>query len=209
MKIIAINGSHRPGRGTAVLLSEALSAAQSRGASTELIELSKLSIGYCAGCNACLRTDACTLRDDMDLLYGKMREADGIIFGTPDYFSNVSARMKCMIDRTRPLHMVENTLKDKAAGIVVTAGLNNCGAETAVDVLARFCLAHEMHLLNPRVGGPVRSAYVTAIQMSGVSSEGMIEYRRSPAYDPIAIEGARHLGATMVAFLGRLAPEIL
>ena len=42
MRILAINGSHRPGKGTAALLQAALDAAQGAGAETELVELARL-----------------------------------------------------------------------------------------------------------------------------------------------------------------------
>ena len=54
MKILAINGSHRAGQNTAFLLNLALEEARSKGADTELIELSELNIEYCNGCNRCL-----------------------------------------------------------------------------------------------------------------------------------------------------------
>ena len=92
MRILAINGSHRPGKGTAALLQAALDAAQGAGAETEFVELARLDIGYCIGCNACLAKPACTLSDDMDGLVAKMKAADGIIVGSPDYFANVAVR---------------------------------------------------------------------------------------------------------------------
>ena len=70
MRILAINGSHRPGKGTAALLQAALDAAQGAGAETEFVELARLDIGYCIGCNACLAKPACTLSDD-NALKGK------------------------------------------------------------------------------------------------------------------------------------------
>ena len=75
MRILAINGSHRLGKGPAALLLAALDAAQSAGAETELVELARLDIGYCIGCNACLAKPACTLSDDMDGLVAKMKAA--------------------------------------------------------------------------------------------------------------------------------------
>ena len=89
MKILAINGSHRAGENTAKLLGWALEEAAALGAETELVELSELDIEYCVGCNKCLFGPKCTLDDDMTELKEKMLEADGIILGSPDYFSNV------------------------------------------------------------------------------------------------------------------------
>lgn len=108
MNILGINGSHRVGKSTSTLLKKALASAQECGADVDIVELAQVDINYCIGCNTCLRSSSCALHDDMDGLYSKMCNADGIVLASPNYFANVSARMKCFIDRTRPLHMVEN-----------------------------------------------------------------------------------------------------
>ena len=127
MNILAINGSHRAGKGTAALLNAVLESAGHQGATCELIELSHLDIRFCSGCNACLGRNRCAMHDDMDLLYDKMMRADGIVLGSPVYFGTVSARMKNFMDRTRPLHMVDNALAGKVGGMVTCAGLPDCG----------------------------------------------------------------------------------
>ena len=127
MKVLGINGSHRAGKGTAALLGAALEAAAAAGADTELVELSKLDIGFCIGCNRCMAQTSCALTDDMDELYGKMRAADAILLASPDYFGTVSARTKNFMDRTRPFHMVENVLAGKLGGGLATAGGEKSG----------------------------------------------------------------------------------
>ena len=99
--------------------------------SGELVELSRLDIGFCIGCNRCLTGAGCTLADDMNDLYEKLRDADVVLLASPDYFGTVSARMKNFMDRTRPFHMVENVLAGKVGGALSTAGLNNCGERDA------------------------------------------------------------------------------
>lgn len=101
MNIVAINGSHRAGKGTAALLQAVLDATGRQGARGELVELSELDIRFCVGCNACMGKNRCGLHDDMDALYEKLLRADGIVLGSPVYFGTVSARMKNFMDRTR------------------------------------------------------------------------------------------------------------
>lgn len=203
MRILAINGSHRPGKGTAALLQTALDAARDAGAETELVELARLDIGYCVGCNACLAKPACALSDDMDGLVEKMKAADGIVLGSPDYFANVTARMKTFIDRTRPLHMTANALKGKVAGAVTTSGLVDCGAEETLGALDRFFATHEMLVVHPRPAGPVLANGTAASQFAGLDDEGRIRWRRIQD-DRTAFAFARRLGADMVELLKRL-----
>ena len=204
MKVLGINGSHRPGKGTSALLSAALQAAHDKGAQVELVELAELNIGYCIGCNACLGKAECALHDDMDALYAKMREADGIILASPDYFSNVTARMKTFMERTRPFHMVENALKGKVGGLVASAGLNDCGIEETMGVMDRWFATHEMLVVHPRLAGPVLGAGAAATQYAGYDAEKGRERWRRVEDDEVAFATARQLGCDMAALIERL-----
>lgn len=205
MKILAINGSHRPGKGTAGLLQEALDEAASRGAEVELVELSQLDIGYCVGCNACLARQACTLEDDMNELVEKMLAADGIILGSPVYCASVTGRMKTFIDRTRPLHMVSNALKGKVGAAIATAGLPDCGIEDTMCYLDRVFAVHEMIAVHPRPAGPVLANGPKATQFAGYDAEtSRIRWRRTQD-DEIGTLFAKQLGADMVDLLQRLS----
>lgn len=202
MYILGINGSHRAGKGTSLLLRAALDAAVGAGAQTELVELSALDIGYCAGCNACLARTTCALSDDMDALVEKMRSADGILLGSPVYFGNVTARMKTFIDRTRPLHMAENALAGKVGGAVVTAGLPDCGAEGTLAVLDAFFATHEMIAVHPRPAGPVLRGGVIATQLAGFS-EGGRPCWQSTKDDQVALKFAAQLGRDVAGLIAR------
>lgn len=203
MKILAFNGSHRAGKGTASLIRAAFEEAEAKGCETELVELSQCDIGYCIGCNRCMAKPECTVHDDMQGLYEKMRAADGIILGSPNYFANVTARMKCFMDRTRPLHMTANALKGKVGGIVATTGLSNCGGEEAVGAMQRWFQIHEMLLVQPRPEGEVRANFALGSMFRGLE-DGRVKWRRIDD-DEIALLFARQLGRDMVALMEKLA----
>lgn len=204
MNILAINGSHRAGKGTAALLRAVLDAAEHQGARGELIELSELDIRFCKGCNACMSKNRCALHDDMDLLVEKMLRADGIVLGSPVYFGNVTARMKCFMDRTRPLHMVDNALAGKVGGMVTCAGLPDCGCQEALSCMDRFMAEHEMLVVHPRPLGPVTGSGVAATQLACFNEAGDPEWRSVKA-DVKAFERARRLGHDMVNLVARLS----
>ncbi len=204
MRILAINGSHRPGKGTATLLQAVLDAAKEEGADVELIELSQLNIGFCVGCNTCMGKPYCPIDDDMHEVVSKMLEADGIVLGSPDYFSNVSSRMKAFMERTRPLHMIENALKGKIGGAVVTAGLPDCGAEKTLAELNHFFAIQEVTTVNPRPAGPVAGNGPIATQFAGLDETGRTRWRNVKA-DSTGFAFARQLGKDMVKLIERLA----
>jgi len=118
MKILGLSCSPRKGGNTVILLEEALSGAQQEGAETELFSVSGKDIRPCDGCYAC-RTGKCHIKDDMQPLYDKMVEADGIIFGTPIYYYSMTGQAKIIIDRMLAL---ERRLANKVGGVIVVAG---------------------------------------------------------------------------------------
>lgn len=103
MKIIAINGSPRKSWNTATLLKKALEGAASKGAETELINLYDLKYSGCISCFACKRKDGehgkCAVKDDLTPILEKLKTVDAIVFGSPIYYMNITARMGAFLER--------------------------------------------------------------------------------------------------------------
>ena len=122
MKILGLSCSPREQGNTENLLSEALKGSQKEGAEIELYSVSGKTIEPCQGCGACRDKGECRIKDDMQNLYNKLLDSDGIVFGTPVYFYTMTAQAKAIIDRTIGLTRPERTLANKVAGIVVVGG---------------------------------------------------------------------------------------
>ena len=99
MKIIGITSSPHENGNTAKLLKAALDNAASKGAETEYVDLTKLTIHPCKGCNYCKAHDTCIQKDDFAEVAGKIVGADGILLGSPVYFFDINAQEKTLIDR--------------------------------------------------------------------------------------------------------------
>jgi multimeric flavodoxin WrbA len=122
MKILGISCSPHIEGNTVTLLREALIGVQTEGAEAELYSVAGKNIQPCEGCGACFERGVCKVKDDMQELYDKILSADGIIFGTPVYFWDMTAQAKAVIDRTFSLNRPEKSLANKVGGIVVVAG---------------------------------------------------------------------------------------
>jgi len=122
MNIIAICGSPRKGN-TEFVLKRILTKAEELGSSVELVLLREKRIEFCNGCLSCDSTGKCNVRDDMQLIYPKLESADLIIFGSPNYFSNMTGMMKNFIDRLNPFY-TSKKLKNKKVVAVVVGGSN-------------------------------------------------------------------------------------
>lgn len=67
----------------------------------EYVFLSEYHLEFCQGCKLCFDKgeEFCPLKDDRDILLEKLEHSDGVIFATPNYAFQVSARMKNFLDR--------------------------------------------------------------------------------------------------------------
>lgn len=117
MKILGIVCSPRLGGNTEIMVKKVLASAQEEGAETELVTIAKKTILPCDACESCRKTDKCHLDDDMQDIYKKLLEADGIIFGSPVFYWTVTAQAKALIDRTFVLSK-GHKLKGKAVGVI-------------------------------------------------------------------------------------------
>ena len=120
MKVLGILCSSRKNGNTAVLLQEALTSAKDCGAETELLTTGDKSLKPCDGCYACSETGKCHIKDDMQEIYLKLLDADGIIWGTPVYFFSATAQAKIIIDRSYALY-VDSKLINKVGGVIAVA----------------------------------------------------------------------------------------
>jgi len=107
MKVIGICGSPRKGN-TEWMLVRLLEGVAQCGIDTELILLRDKDIKGCDGCLTCEtggkeRKGVCRIQDDMQQIYPKLVEADGLAFGTPVYFEMLSGLLKNFMDRTCPI----------------------------------------------------------------------------------------------------------
>lgn len=113
MKILGIMGSPRIKGNTDLLLGEALKGAQSQPLEVEKLVVDKLKIGPCREYYACLKDGNCAIKDDMDEIYPRLLDADGIIVASPIFFYSVSAQLKMLIDRCQALWARKYILKQE------------------------------------------------------------------------------------------------
>ena len=106
MNIYAINGSPRKNKNTVTLLKSALDGVVSAKPEvrTELIHINDLNFKPCISCFSCKRLDGtsygkCAVKDALTPLLEKLAQADGIIFGSPIYFSDMTAKTRGLLER--------------------------------------------------------------------------------------------------------------
>lgn len=146
MKVVAFNGSARKDGNTARLINEVFNELESEGIETELIQLAGKNIRGCRACRGCFETKDgyCSNKEDLVNEYiAKMKEADGIILGSPVYFSNLTPEMKALIDRSGMVARANSNMFKRKVGAAVVA-VRRAGSVLTFDTINNFFLISEM-----------------------------------------------------------------
>ncbi len=146
MKVVAFNGSARKDGNTALLIRRVLQVLEEKGFKTELIQLAGEPIRGCNACRACFTTKnrRCVIEDDKVNEYiQKMLEADGIILGSPVYFSMMTPEMKALIDRTGYVARGNSDMFKRKVGAAVVVA-RRAGAIPTFDAINHFFLIGQM-----------------------------------------------------------------
>ena len=103
MKIIAVNAGPRIGWNTDTLINEAIKGAESAGASVEKFDLFRLErYTGCISCFGCKKDKfkgQCICRDGLKPVLDAIRNADGLIIGSPNYLSELTASFRALYER--------------------------------------------------------------------------------------------------------------
>jgi len=187
MKVLGIMGSPRRQSNTEILLDKALEGAGEAGADVEKVLVSKLKISPCLEIYACLKDGDCAIKDDMQLLYKKLLEADHIMFASPMFFYGITSQAKAIIDRCQVLwvrrHVLGMGKEDKRVrrGVFISVGATQGKKlfDGAVLTVKYFFDA-------------IGVKYSGDLLVRGIDKKGQIEEH------PAALEDAFHLGQELV-----------
>ena len=102
-KIVVVNAGPRKGWNTDTLLTEAAKGAESSGAEIIRFDLFRLErYTGCISCFGCKKQQFkghCICRDGLTPVLDAIREADGLIIGSPNYLSDLTASFRALYER--------------------------------------------------------------------------------------------------------------
>jgi multimeric flavodoxin WrbA len=154
MKVVAFNGSPRKDGNTTILINRVFRELEKEGVETELVQLSGKEIHGCIACYKCFENKdrRCAVKTDMaNECIEKMIEANGIILGSPVYFSDATAEMKALIDRAGFVSMANGGMYKNKVGAIVVA-VRRSGATHTLDTMSHFFLAAQMIIIGRSIG---------------------------------------------------------
>ncbi len=101
--IVAVNAGPRKRWNTDTLINEAIKGAEASGAEVEKFDLFKLEkYTGCISCFGCKKEKfkgRCICRDGLTPVLDAIREADGLIIGSPNYLSEMTASFRALYER--------------------------------------------------------------------------------------------------------------
>lgn len=118
MKVVAFNGSPKEKGNTYYAIRTVADEIEKEGIEVEIVHVGNKAIRGCLACNACAKNNGkCIIDDEVNGWVEKMISADGIILGSPVYFSGINGTMKSFLDRA--FYVAGRKLRYKVGACVV------------------------------------------------------------------------------------------
>jgi multimeric flavodoxin WrbA len=146
MKVVLFNGSPRKNGNTYRCLQIVMQELTKEDIEYDYVWIGAKRLQGCTACNQCIvnNDQRCVLpNDDMNEYIQKMLKADGIIIGSPTYYSNVSASIKALIERAG--YATGDLLKHKVGAAVIA--VRRAGAVHVFSSINYFFLIKQMFVV--------------------------------------------------------------
>jgi multimeric flavodoxin WrbA len=141
-KVLGISCSPRKASNTDILLNQVLAAIAAGGAEIEFIKIADHHISPCDACWRCSEKGECRINDDMQSIYARLLQADGIIIGSPVHMGHsISGHGQIFLDRTFALWH-QKKLSNKVGGSIVVG--NRRGGISAIRIINDEFLDHHI-----------------------------------------------------------------
>ena len=120
MKITVLNGSPRK-ENTSAMVDAFVEGAQEAGHEVEILQVGKMKISGCMGCEYCHTKGEgqCIQKDDLEKIMPAYKEADMIVFASPIYYFAMTAQMEAAIQR---VYCIGKPTKATKAAMLLSSG---------------------------------------------------------------------------------------
>lgn len=132
MKVVAFNGSPHQEGNTYHAIKLVVDELEKEGIETEIVHVGNKKIRGCTACGYCAReqNERCVFDDEVNEWIQKMKEADGIILGSPVHYSAMAGTMKSFLDRAFFVASVNGGMLRHKVGASVVAVRRSGGVAT-------------------------------------------------------------------------------
>ena len=145
MKVLLINGSPHANGCTYTALMEVAKTLNEEGIETEIVHIGNKDIRGCIACERCDDLKRCVFNDMVNEVLPKLEECDGLVLGSPVYYSSPNGTMISFLDR---LFYCSNHINKafKVGASVVCA--RRAGTTATFDVLNKYFTISNMPIVS-------------------------------------------------------------
>jgi multimeric flavodoxin WrbA len=146
MRVIAFNGSPRKDGNTYHALKVVGEELIQEGIEFEIIQVGNKAVRGCIACMGCVnnQNERCVIdTDDVNDWIQKMKQADGILLGSPVHYAGIAGTMKSFLDRAFFVTSVNQSMLRNKVGATVVA-VRRSGGVSTFDSLNHYIMYSEM-----------------------------------------------------------------
>ncbi|SDA63312.1 Multimeric flavodoxin WrbA [Butyrivibrio sp. INlla18] len=133
-KVLLLNGSPKADGCTATALDEMVKIFKEEGIETEVIHVGNKDIRGCVSCGYCEKNGKCVVNDLVNEVAEKFEMADGLVVGSPVYYSSPNGTILSFMDRLFYSTSFSKQMKVGAAVVSCRRG----GNTATFDVLNKY-----------------------------------------------------------------------
>ena len=133
-RVLLLNGSPHEQGCTKTALLEMVKVFEEEGIETEILEVGKKDIRGCISCGFCEKNGRCVFNDLVNEAAEKLKEADGLVVGSPVYYGSPNGTLLSFMDRLFYSTSFSKHMKVGAAVVSARRG----GNTASFDVLNKY-----------------------------------------------------------------------
>lgn len=144
MKVVAFNGSPKKEGNTALALKLVTDELEKEGIETEIVHVGNKVVRGCIACGRCreYKNEQCVLIDDeVNEWIQLMKQADGLLLGSPVHFAAIGGALKSFLDRAFYVSGANGSLMRHKVGASVVAVRRSGGLPTFNQLNNFMCYA--------------------------------------------------------------------
>lgn len=134
MKVLIINGSPHEDGCTANALKKVEKELNNDGIETTWLHIGSDDIRGCIACNYCKENHQCVFNDSVNKASELFKDCEGIIIGSPVYYSGINGTVKSFLDRLFNSSYISKNMKVGAA--IVTS--RRAGSTSALSEIYKY-----------------------------------------------------------------------
>ncbi|MBC8569403.1 flavodoxin family protein [Zongyangia hominis] len=206
MRVLLINGSPHPHGCTYTALCEVAKALEENGVDAQIISIGTKPIRGCIDCKKCKETGWCVFDDDpVNTVIGELRQADGVVIGSPVYYASANGSLISLLDRV--FYAAGRDFCYKPGAAVISA--RRAGTTATFDELNKYFAISQMPIVSSQYWNMVHGNTPDEVRQDLEGMQIMRTLGKNMAWLLHSIEAGRQSGVTPPPPEGKIATNFI